>query len=396
MAELIMNVNLVNNDIKEQHLKKKEEKKNDVSFKDTLNKVKEDIKNLKEEKKEKAPAEIVKDIEKKVQNIEEKLSSVEIDDSSKEELLKFLNEIKEFLLKMKNIDKDKENNFEKIFNTIQNLLQLIEKAINEGDFNGLKDIIKNNLISFKDELNAINVSFKNLLAEEKNISQVKVKSEVEPKNIEVKEFFEKIEVKPQKEITNLEKKESELKPIIMEKGKKEIDNIKELIISFDKKVEKQESNLIVKSYTPFTNSLNKANIESIINQITARSLIVVRNGKSELNMQLFPPELGRVNIKFLLEDGNLTGKIVVSTKEAFMLFDHNKEQLAQSLNQAGVDVGKIDLSLGNFETKGDSNSSGDEKMEKSFFFGGIENDFLEESLDENLNILIDSTINYLV
>lgn len=389
MAELILNVSLVNPEKPKERPEKTKTEKNDISFKDTLNKFKENSKG----------EELIKKIENKIENIEKSLSKIE-NTELPEELVNFLKDIKELLASLKgttdNNTEKKEINLD-ILSSIDSILQMIENFIMKGDFKNLIDFITNNRNEFseisKNYLKNENVSFE-------KITDVQMQKKID-KNEEKSIAFNnenkgKINVENKQITKNTEPKIlEETKTITIEKSKKEVETIKEMIFTIDKKIDKQE-NIIVKNYTPFTSGLNRANIEALINQISGRALVVIKEGKSELKMQLFPPELGKMNMKFVLEDGQLTGKIVVSTKEAFMLFDHNKEQLAQSLNQAGVDVGRIDISLSDFQTNGEGESSSEEKMEKSFFFGEIKSseEFLEDFVGNNL--LIDSTINYLV
>ncbi|MGL5722812.1 MAG: flagellar hook-length control protein FliK, partial [Brevinema sp.] len=64
-------------------------------------------------------------------------------------------------------------------------------------------------------------------------------------------------------------------------------------------------------------------LENMMSQIGARSLVVLRDGGSEFKMKLTPPELGQMKISFRLEEGMMMGKIVVSTPEAKALFEEN-------------------------------------------------------------------------
>ncbi|MEJ5284982.1 MAG: flagellar hook-length control protein FliK [Brevinematales bacterium] len=389
MSELILNVSLVNPEKPKERTEKIKPEKTDISFKDTLNKFKEDSRG----------EEIIKKIENKIENIEKNLSKME-NTELPEEVVNFLKEIKELLNNLKqSIDK---NNGEKkeiqidMLLSIDSILQAIENFVMKGDFKGLIDFIKNNSKDFV-EMNKNYLKNENISIEKKvDIQTQKEQNQNENKLHILQESKDKVNYETKQIVKNVEPKMvEETKTITIEKSKKEVETIKEMIFTIDKKIDKQE-NIVVKNYTPFTSGINRANIEALINQISGRALVIIKEGKSELKMQLFPPELGKMNMKFVLEDGQLTGKIVVSTKEAFMLFDHNKEQLAQSLNQAGVDVGRIDISLSDFQANGEGESSSEEKMEKSFFFGEVKNseDFTEDFVRSN--ILLDSTINYLV
>ncbi|MGL5254131.1 MAG: flagellar hook-length control protein FliK [Brevinema sp.] len=87
-------------------------------------------------------------------------------------------------------------------------------------------------------------------------------------------------------------------------------------------------------------------IENMMSQIGARSLVVLRDGGSEFKMKLTPPELGQMKISFRLEEGMMMGKIVVSTPEAKALFEENMNMLKESFKQSGINIAQVDVSLG--------------------------------------------------
>ncbi len=97
---------------------------------------------------------------------------------------------------------------------------------------------------------------------------------------------------------------------------------------------------------PALPSLPRVSVEQMLQQVAGKALITLRDGQSEMRLQLTPPDLGRMEMKIVLEDGQMMGKIVVSTPEAKALFDQNLGELQRQLQQAGVQVGSLDVSLG--------------------------------------------------
>ena len=128
----------------------------------------------------------------------------------------------------------------------------------------------------------------------------------------------------------------------------------------------QSPAVFAKQYATFSSSVSKANLESLLENITARAVVTLRDGKSEMKLNLTPPELGRMSMKLTLEDGQMIGKIVVSTPEAKMLFDQNLGELQRQLQQAGVNVGQLDVSLG--QPDGSANQD-NQNQPKSLRFG---------------------------
>ena len=121
--------------------------------------------------------------------------------------------------------------------------------------------------------------------------------------------------------------------------------------------------------------------------VTGKAIVVLQEGRSEMRLNLSPPELGKMNMKFELENGELIGKIVVSTQEAKMLFDQTLGDLQKNLQDAGVNVTSLDVSLGQEE------NNAEEKDASSARNGGILTD--ELALDEEWTALslYDSSVN---
>jgi flagellar hook-length control protein FliK len=76
------------------------------------------------------------------------------------------------------------------------------------------------------------------------------------------------------------------------------------------------------------------------------TLSTVRAGKSELRLQLRPPELGEVRIRLTLEDNVMTARIVVSTENARGMITRQLEYLRSSLTEEGVRVDRFDVLVG--------------------------------------------------
>jgi flagellar hook-length control protein FliK len=137
--------------------------------------------------------------------------------------------------------------------------------------------------------------------------------------------------------------------------------------------------------------LNKAGLEALMQNVAGRALVTLKDGKSELKMNLIPPELGKMSMKFVLEGGRMTGQIVVSTPEAKMIFDQNLGELQKSLEQAGINIGSLNVSL-----SGQSQENPDQVK------GGYLNNLTEGLADEEpleaeraYKSMYNSSINYL-
>jgi len=150
--------------------------------------------------------------------------------------------------------------------------------------------------------------------------------------------------------------------------------------------------IFTKQYSNYSSIISKVHLEALMQNITGRALVTLKNGKSELRMNLIPPELGRMSLKFTLEDGTLAGKIVVSTQEAKMLFDQNLFDLQQSLQQAGISIGNLEVSF--------AGQQGSEEMEEKNFSKASKTEVNEiQTVEQEVNLyrsLYESSINYVV
>lgn len=122
-----------------------------------------------------------------------------------------------------------------------------------------------------------------------------------------------------------------------------------------------------------------------LNEFSGKVLINLRNGNSEMKMTLFPPELGKVFVKFeSTEGGKLVGNIIVSTKEAHTLFQEHLNVLKENLINQGVNLQDITLTIDS-SLYGDSERGNKELIndEKSWF---IKPKLVEEKYDETIQI----------
>jgi flagellar hook-length control protein FliK len=375
------------------------------------------MQNIRKEDEAKERQKFIEKIDEKIQSIEEKLNKI-ISESPAEfpeaafNLKLFLKELKEILNYVKEHFNSLENgnltDLNNILLTFDKFLSFVLSLVEKKDFSGLTKIISGNenlsLENFKKEINRVLSSENN--EKVKDLSKTPVK-EMQFSKVEViKKNSSKSEVAGEvKKNSNFFIEKENKNTQALEKDnvkvtfKKEIDFIKDFSANSDTKKIDTTANVAVKNYHLSSSVFSKVDLAKLFSEISGRAFVVLKEGKSELRMQLFPPELGRMNMKFVLEDGQLTGKIVVSTKEAFMLFDQNKDNLANALSQAGVELGKIDVMLGDFESGNNNGFESDEKT--SFYFGNTGNSLELETVEREyeeklLHSLYDGLINYLV
>ncbi|MCX8029817.1 MAG: flagellar hook-length control protein FliK [Brevinematales bacterium] len=89
-------------------------------------------------------------------------------------------------------------------------------------------------------------------------------------------------------------------------------------------------------------------LSNSIQEFSGKMIINLRNNINEMKMTLFPPDLGKVFVKVETNsDGKISGSIVVSTKEAYTLFQEYLNVIKENLVNQGFQVGNMNVVLDN-------------------------------------------------
>lgn len=108
-----------------------------------------------------------------------------------------------------------------------------------------------------------------------------------------------------------------------------------------------------------------AESRAVVNQVLRGARFLLQDNVSEVRVRLEPPELGSVHIRLTSGKESLSGEITVSSHDVKGIVEANLHQLRSSLNDQGLQVGHIDVSVrgdqGNgrgFDTSGEFRQSG--------------------------------------
>ncbi len=143
----------------------------------------------------------------------------------------------------------------------------------------------------------------------------------------------------------------------------------------------------------FTSMLSKAGRTSgvfepkdIISQIIKKASVTLKNDKSEIVIQLKPETLGKVKLKLSVSKGEVSGRLVVESNEVKNIIQNNLSELQQALEENGLALSSLDISLGNelkdfmlqsgdfgFELD-NAGADGDNNVEEGNNQTGIDND----------------------
>lgn len=156
------------------------------------------------------------------------------------------------------------------------------------------------------------------------------------------------------------------------------------------------------SYT--TNGVEEASLEvvaqvrEIANQIMEQIKITIRPDQTNMELQLNPEHLGRVNLTITEKEGRMTAQFTTQTEIAKEAIESQMAALRESLQNQGIKVENIEVTVAEFGFARDGNAkqngegeSGKQKHRASFHIDEAEEGSL--SVSELLNVT-DSSVDY--
>ncbi|PID62475.1 MAG: hypothetical protein CR986_01530 [Ignavibacteriae bacterium] len=137
-------------------------------------------------------------------------------------------------------------------------------------------------------------------------------------------------------------------------------------------VQKERSEKLVKSF-------------ELVKEVTK---FISKQDKGVLTLKIQPEHLGKMKITLDSEDETLKAKIEVDTQQAKQIIEKNIDKLQQDLNQNGIKLGSLNISLGNSKERNDGetfNENASEFTEGNEFDTMQENEELKDSKSMGYN-----------
>lgn len=269
-------------------------------------------------------------------------------DLSKVSEVKDLN-VKNPKINSKNLEK------EEFFSLIEDLKSKAKD--NPEDLEILEDafpfIKAENQLVEKNLNNQENFSLENqLIAELQNPEQTDGKISVI--DMRTEQVAEKIENPENSLITKEAAKKSDFVKTI------EYDSNGNATISLSLKGENQvvDNGVVQTSSQDFSSMLSKEIASSANDLVKTGSIILKDNNAGTINLILNPEELGSVKIKLEISDNQITGKILVASKEAYDAFNQNINLLKNAFIESGFTAGGFDLAFTGSNQQGDFGQNG--------------------------------------
>ena len=131
-------------------------------------------------------------------------------------------------------------------------------------------------------------------------------------------------------------------------------------ISLSLKGENQvvDNGVVQTSNQDFSSMLSREIASSANDLVKTGSIILKDNNAGTINLILNPEELGSVKIKLEISDNQITGKILVASKEAYDAFNQNINLLKNAFIESGFTAGGFDLAFTGSNQQGDFGQNG--------------------------------------
>ena len=117
---------------------------------------------------------------------------------------------------------------------------------------------------------------------------------------------------------------------------------------------------IVNHNSDFSSMLSREIASSAKDLVQTGSIILKDNNAGTINLILNPEELGSVKIKLEISDNQITGKILVASKEAYDAFNQNLNLLKNAFIDSGFSAGGFDLAFTGSNQQGEFGQNGNQ------------------------------------
>ncbi|HSR03400.1 MAG TPA: flagellar hook-length control protein FliK, partial [Proteiniclasticum sp.] len=88
---------------------------------------------------------------------------------------------------------------------------------------------------------------------------------------------------------------------------------------------------------------------------------IKEGGKTTMKVNLHPEELGKMEITLTMEDGKLSGKILLDNREIRQIFTERLEELSNTLKSNSIQIGKFEVGVGD---RGEGNQGRQESKQQ--------------------------------
>lgn len=124
------------------------------------------------------------------------------------------------------------------------------------------------------------------------------------------------------------------------------------------------------------------NLELATTKILERMETISEGGRTTMKMKLHPEEMGEMEITLTLEEGKLSGKILLENHEMRQLFARRIDELSENLKASSVNVLKFEVGVGDKEAGNQARQQGNPFRPSMNPFNGFKG-YLKEEHEAN-------------
>lgn len=147
----------------------------------------------------------------------------------------------------------------------------------------------------------------------------------------------------------------------------------------------------------FQAMLEKQISENASDFVKAGNIVLKDNNAGKINLIFHPENLGNVKISLELSDKVITGKIIVSSQEAYKAFNATSENLKSAFIESGFDSASFDVSFAgqnqNFAGGGQNENHNAQYVQAAYDNFVVENISVDENNSDIINDVRDYSIN---
>ena len=147
----------------------------------------------------------------------------------------------------------------------------------------------------------------------------------------------------------------------------------------------------------FQAMLEKQISENASDFVKAGNIVLKDNNAGKINLIFHPENLGNVKISLELSDKVITGKIIVSSQEAYKAFNATSENLKSAFIESGFDGASFDVSFAgqnqNFAGGGQNENHNAQYVQAAYDNFVVENISVDENNSDIINHVRDYSIN---
>lgn len=265
--------------------------------------------------------------------------------------------------------------------------EIIDEAQNNLDSGISKEVLKALILNTNKDSKVTEDNLKSNDIKENALNNVEIKIDKDETNVNLNDDFKEDnfnDSKTSKENSINKEEEKVLMKILDDDSNQSFSKT----LNYYDKLNKVNSTIEVVN-EPGVISRDNVNLDFIKN-----IRYMVKNSIEELNVKIYPKELGEITIKLLSEEGIMKAEIKATSKETYNLLNSNMNEIKKTLENQNIRIQEVNIGIYNEDTtffsgrEKSKDSFNEKKMDKINIRPLEEEEIVEDLLNEgNVNLL---------